>query len=353
LLDSNPDPAAEIRLGRYVKADGTLTDAYSAPQDQGAPGHFPTDAVAIWLADPGSTALDAEPGQPNSGTIVALDSIGSFGARPVNANGDFMDFDGADLPNGPDITTRGMLVRDGDGGVQKRYYVNVYPALTVTGSLAPGNPPSVEHPAGASQLTVALVPNLRQTINATQCAARGGAESTHGAPLSFTSCDPPAYVPGTQARLGPLGQGNASLTVIPGDTVTPADEADVAISITASDVRAIAGGGDYAPNASGADVTLVERWRLSDADNGASSDPATTVDFDFPVGADCVASADPARGSTCSASTTADSVMPGSIVEGKDMVVQVHRVRVDDSGANGTPNDADDRAFAQQGIFVP
>ena len=31
LLDANPDPAAEIRLGRYVKADGSLTDAYSAP----------------------------------------------------------------------------------------------------------------------------------------------------------------------------------------------------------------------------------------------------------------------------------------------------------------------------------
>jgi hypothetical protein len=35
------------------------------------------------------------------------------------------------------------------------------------------------------------------------------------------------------------------------------------------------------------------------------------------------------------------------------MVVQGFSVRVNDSGANATPGDADDRAFAQQGIFVP
>jgi hypothetical protein len=352
LLDQNPDPAAEFRLGRYVKADGTLTDAYSAPQDQGAPGHFPTGAVAIWLAAPGSTNLDPQPGQPDSGTIVALDSVGSFGGRRVDANGQFMDFDGAPEPNGPDVSTRGMLVEGPGGAAAHRYYVNVYPALTVAGSLGAANPP-IDHPADASSLTTSLVPNLRQTISVSQCTARGGASSSHGAPLSLPSCNPPGYVPGTQARLGPLGQGSASLVVAPGDLATAADEADVAISMTASDVRAIAGGGDYAPNASGADVTLVERWRLSDINNGGSGAPATTVDFDFPVGVNCATSADPTRGSTCSVSTTADAVTPGSIVEGKDMVVQAFRVRVNDSGANGARGDTDDRAFTQQGIFVP
>jgi len=138
LLDAHPDPIAAIRLGRYVKADGTLTNAYVGPPDhpdQGAPGHFPTDAVAIWLAAPASTTLDPRPGHPDSGTIVALPRIGAFGNRRVDANGDFMDFDGADQPNGSNIDTRGMLVKVSSGGVQKRYYVNVYPALTVSGSL--------------------------------------------------------------------------------------------------------------------------------------------------------------------------------------------------------------------------
>jgi len=133
LLDQTPNPNTQIRLGRYVKADGSLTDAYTTPTDQGAPGHFPTDAVAIWLAAPGQTSLNATPGQPNSGTLIALDGIRAFGDRRVDAHGHFMDFDGADQPGGPDVSTRGMLVKAGSG--QKPYYVNVYPALTVTGNL--------------------------------------------------------------------------------------------------------------------------------------------------------------------------------------------------------------------------
>jgi len=136
LLDAEPDLTSQIRLGRFVKADGSLTNAYSAPADHGTPGHFLGHAVAIWLAAPGSTTLNAQPGRPDSGTIVALPRIGSFGLRRVNSNGDFMDFDGADQPGGlPDIMTRGMLVKSRAGNVVRRYYVNVYPALTVTGQL--------------------------------------------------------------------------------------------------------------------------------------------------------------------------------------------------------------------------
>jgi hypothetical protein len=151
LLDQHPDPTAEFRLGRYIKADGTLTDAYSSTTpsttDQGEPGHFPKDAVAIWLAAPGQTTLTAKSDLPDSGTLVALDGIGSFGGRPVDANGDFMDFDGADQPGGPDVDTRGMLVK-GTGGVSKHYYVNVYPALNVSGHLGTAEAPSGSPPGG-------------------------------------------------------------------------------------------------------------------------------------------------------------------------------------------------------------
>jgi hypothetical protein len=135
LLSAHPDPTASILVGRYVRADGSLTAAYSAPSDQGAPGHFPRDAVAIWLAAPGTTSLNATPGRPDSGTIVALSGIKAFGRRRVDANGAFMDFDGHAEPSGPDINTRGMVVTVGGGRVKRRYYVDVYPALTVTGAL--------------------------------------------------------------------------------------------------------------------------------------------------------------------------------------------------------------------------
>jgi hypothetical protein len=141
LLDQTPDPTAQIRVGRFVKADGKLTNAYSSGADQGTPGHFPTDAVAIWLARPGSTTLDPGPGRPDSGTLVALSSVHSFGARPVDATGEFMDFDGAPQ-GGPDVSTRGMLVRGSDC-TAVRYYVDVYPALATTslGAASAAGPP--------------------------------------------------------------------------------------------------------------------------------------------------------------------------------------------------------------------
>jgi hypothetical protein len=200
---------------------------------------------------------------------------------------------------------------------------------------------------------VALVPNFRQTISASQCTARGGLASTHGAPLALGSCNPPAYAPGTAAHLGSQSVASATLTAVPGDLTTAADEADLAVQLSATDVRSIQGGGDYTPSA-GTDVTLVERLRLSDAFNGPSqNDAGTANDFDFPVGADCAATPDPAVGSTCSVSTSADAVTPGSIREGREMVLQSFRLRLNDSGANGTRGDADDRAFAQQGVYVP
>ncbi|MDQ6915139.1 MAG: hypothetical protein M3155_04930 [Actinomycetota bacterium] len=150
ILDKAPDPTAAIRVGRYIKADGTLTDPYTAPPDQGGPGHFPKDAVAIWLARPGSTTLDPQPGHPDSGTIVALNGVRSFGSRRVDATAEFMDFDGAPQ-GGPDLSTRGMLV-PGASCVAARFYVDVYPALSGGVGLGPASG------AGQAPLTPACPP---------------------------------------------------------------------------------------------------------------------------------------------------------------------------------------------------
>ena len=119
LLDRDPvvrDTTASIQTGRFVLADGTLS-------------HSPAGAVALWLTDPQSTSLT-----PGTGTLVALPGIRGFGtgtSRVVpDAYGEFIDYDGTVQPGGPDITTRGMAVVDGDGGVVHRWYADVYPALT-------------------------------------------------------------------------------------------------------------------------------------------------------------------------------------------------------------------------------
>jgi hypothetical protein len=145
------------------------------------------------------------------------------------------------------------------------------------------------------------------------------------------------------------------MTVEPGDPTTPADEADVAIGLDATDVRnGSPTGSDYNPNASGSDVTLAMRLRITDQYNGASqTDPATASDLDFSVPVACAPTVDPAVGSSCSLDTTADAVQPGAVKEGKQAVLQVFRVRLSDSGADGVLGNSDDTLFAQQGVYIP
>jgi Tol biopolymer transport system component/agmatine/peptidylarginine deiminase len=209
-------------------------------------------------------------------------------------------------------------------------------------------------PQAASRIQVAMVPDFRQTISASQCQARGGATSTHQPPFALTSCNPPALAAGTQAHFGSHAAADAELTVAPGNLVTPADEADVAIAVGLTDLRSgSAGGGDYNPNPSGDDLTLIFKARITDTLNGASlTAPATVSDRQFSTAVGCAGTADPSIGSSCSVSTSADAVEPGVIKEGKQMVIQLFRVRLTDSGTNAIRGDADDRGFAMQGYYV-
>ena len=209
-------------------------------------------------------------------------------------------------------------------------------------------------PTGASPLTVSLVPFFRQTISATQCAARGGQASTHGPPLSLTSCNPPGFTPGTIAKFGAQATGSAQIAIVPGDLTTTADEADVSLTVNLSDVHSgSATGVDYDPNPSGADASLIFLFRLTDTLNGpASSTPATVTDSTISTPVTCTSTAG-SLGSNCAAATTADAVMPGFVKEGKSMSIQVFGVRLLDSGSNGVRGDSDDKLFAFQGIYVP
>jgi hypothetical protein len=154
------------------------------------------------------------------------------------------------------------------------------------------------------------------------------------------------------ARVGASSTGTASFTVVPGDSdPTNGDQADVTLSTSLSDVKTPAGA-DYMPNPSGPDLTEITRLRLTDRGNyGGASGTATEYDFRVPL--ECVATGNPSLGSTCSTSTSVDSLLPGFVTERRQAVVQAFRVRLDDAGANGTTGDSDDRIFATQGVYIP
>jgi glucose/arabinose dehydrogenase len=236
-----------------------------------------------------------------------------------------------------------------DGSSKALYYVTYNgPGHQVRRIVYRG--PRYEHPSAASPVQVSLVPVFRQ------CGTGANpANGEHAAPLAVDSCNPPAPTVGVVAHAGSSMTGSASLSVVAGDPSTPADEADVPFSVNATDIRAGGPtGGDYNPSPSGPDLTLTPRFRLTDTANGPSAlDSGSTVDQGFAVPVTCASTPDPAVGATCTATTSADAITPGSIKERKAMVLQLFRVRLDDSGPNGVRGDADDRLFAQQGIYVP
>jgi hypothetical protein len=218
-------------------------------------------------------------------------------------------------------------------------------------------------PSKAGQIYVSIVPTFRQTISATQCTARGGSASTHGAPLSLVSCNAPGFLAGTRAHYGAAGEGYVQVTALPGDAdPSNGDQADLSIVSSLQDVRDVSAvGADYAPVASGPDMYAIAKIRISDHYNttgamgcsATTSCPGTTNDSDFSAPLNCVTTASPSVGSNCSAVTTADAVVPGVVLEGKKAATAIFRVRIRDAGNNGTLGDSDDRDGFMQGIYIP
>jgi hypothetical protein len=218
-------------------------------------------------------------------------------------------------------------------------------------------------PAKAGPLYFSIVPTFRQTISATQCTARSGAPSVHGTPLALTSCNPPAFLPGTVAHFGAQGEGFVQLAPFPGDgDPSNGDTADLSVVASMQDVRSgSATGTDYAPVASGPDLNASAKFRFSDHYNNTpslgcaatTSCPGTTSDTDFPIPINCVTTADPGVGSNCSVTTTADAVTPNVIQEAHKSDIAIFRIRIRDAGNNNVLGDDDDRDAFMQGIYIP
>jgi hypothetical protein len=201
-------------------------------------------------------------------------------------------------------------------------------------------------PKGATPLRASLVPAF------SPCTA---ANRTHGPPLAFGSCNPPAQA-STELSVGtpdangaPASSiGFARLGVVAGDPSTPADEADVQVNMSITDVRDQGTLADYT-----GELELLLGVRATDQANGpGGNEPATVSDFTFPVAVPCAATGG-SVGSTCSVTTTLDAVTPGSIVERKRTVWALKDLQVTDGGPDGVAATDPNTLFARQGVFVP
>jgi hypothetical protein len=106
LKQQGTDPVALVRPGRFVYADGVV-------------GRRPNNAVGVWVAGSGGSGP----------TVYGLPGVTGFGTRGVDGTARMMDYDGAEQPGDGDVTTRGMLMYACNGGVAKRIYLDLYPAI--------------------------------------------------------------------------------------------------------------------------------------------------------------------------------------------------------------------------------
>jgi hypothetical protein len=203
-------------------------------------------------------------------------------------------------------------------------------------------------PKAASPLRTSLVVAYKQ------CTAPN---RQHGPPLENPSCNPPAQesdwlTVGSPDVIGngqPVNSaGSVKLITQAGDTGTMTDEANVQFVSSITDVRNKSGLTDYTGQLQ-ARLAL----RVTDRHNGPSLTEPATGDTTFTFTIPCSTTADPDIGSTCSATTTADAVVPGAVLEGKRSVWDVGKVQVFDGGSDGVVSTTPNTLFATQGVFVP
>ncbi len=229
--------------------------------------------------------------------------------------------------------------------------------LLIVSSVANATHP---RPKGASPLYASLVPAYN---------ACGTPNRTHGPPLAFPSCNPPVQA-STAVTIGSPDANGAGansvgfvkLNVKPG-VVGPPDTSDVLITSNATDIRCKAGttacgsanaadGADYTGEMQGnATIRISDHWNA--VAPGGGPDAATVIDIPFPVNTTCAATADTAIGGHCTANTSANTVVPGSVKTGKRSIVEIGQLNVTDGGVDGLVGTSPNALFAVQGIFIP
>jgi hypothetical protein len=160
----------------------------------------------------------------------------------------------------------------------------------------------VPSPTANKTIHISVVPNFKQ------CGTGANpSDGQHSPPLGVPACLPP--LPGSSvAFAGPNFTGSADISGSVGSTSR----------IRFSDHYNCAGLGCTGPY--------------------TSSGTGTDTDFG-PVPVTCTSG-------TCTVNTSANAVLAGSVVPGKQAVVQVFRVRINDGFPSGN-------LMAQQGIYIP
>ena len=229
--------------------------------------------------------------------------------------------------------------------------------LLVTASAQATHP----RPKAASPVQMSLVPAYAP------CAAPN---RTHGPPLAYASCSPPAQT-SAQATVGTadaFGGGANSASYLRLRGPVPCDfncfDGDFFIEPALNDVRCLPTGARCGTaNASGpADYSGEMRFsftfRLTDhysaSAPGGGQDAATVQDFTIDHSWACAQSGSTSTGSTCDLHTQLNVLIPGASKRSKREIWALDAVRIYDGGPDGDGDTiADNTVFLRPGVFIP
>ena len=213
-------------------------------------------------------------------------------------------------------------------------------------------------PKGASPYRSPLAPIFER------CERPGGggsgriADTMHGPPFDYKACSDPEQISGMVTVGTPDANGQAAnstghftMAAKAGDPSTPADEADVRINMSVTDVRLQNGLGDYV-----GELQLSLESRITDLANGPGQNEAGTLeDFYWEATVPCTATSSTSIGATCALQTTVDTLMPGTVKEGRRTVWEQHdHIHVFDGGPDRLAATEDDNLlFLVQSYYVP
>ena len=224
------------------------------------------------------------------------------------------------------------------------------------GTSPTGNPilRGYARPKAATPLYTSLVPAYEE------CTAPNRA---HQAPLSFNSCNPPtqtshfATVGTPDANSQPAKSvGSLKLLAIGEVPINTGNgnQSDITIDFSLTDVRdKTTPANDYTGG-----LRAKAELQITDRQNTpypGGPGPGTVVPISFEFNVPCATTpSDSTVGSTCALSTTANTLVPGQVLERQRAIWQLGTVEVDDGGTDGNPSTTGDNTlFATQGVFIP
>lgn len=349
------DPSGNL-LVVWSRSDGTALRIQATFKP--AAGSFGTP---VSISDPGFSASEPQVDFDGSGKAIAVWSrfdgtnlriqasvrsagVGGTFANEVTVSEAGQDAFDAQIDAGPNADANSVIVWTRSDGTKLR--VQSSRRRDVTGFVRPKT---------ANNLRVSLAPAYDPCTSANR---------THGPPLAYPSCNPPSRSSSTLTVGTPDANGFAANSTpymrykaIPGVPSTEANEADVTLIASINDVRNHPSGTDYTGK-----ILLQANLQMTDQRNAPEMPEWGTTQalpFQWPV--QCVATADTTKGSDCNATSSANAVLPGAVVESRRSMWAFGQASVLDAGPNGTGyaacpptcGDGDETVFMRQAIAIP